>query len=263
MTDLSYSRAGSGSALVFVHGYLGASLQWANQMACFGSCRDVICPDLAGFGASAKLTARQSIEAHAQDVLALLDCLGVDRFDLVGHSMGGMVVQEMVRLAPDRVSSLVLYGTGPQGVLPGRFETIAESRARLLQEGLAKTASRIAATWFLHGEVAVDFALCDGFGQQASMQAALASLLAWEAWDGRASLANIKCPTLVLWGSHDRSYGWSQPEALWRNIAGADLAVVPNAAHIVHLEKSRMFNELLADFYSLNLKTGDGFLLTE
>lgn len=253
MAELSFKRAGSGPALVLVHGYLGASMMWANQMARFGQCRDVICPDLAGFGASARLAAPESIESHARNVLSLLDRLGVDTFDLLGHSMGGMIVQEMVRLAPDRVSKLVLYGTGPQGVLPGRFETIAHSRARLLQDGLAKIASRIAATWFLHGETAEAFAMCESLGQQASLQAALASLHAWENWDGRKSLANIKCPTLVLWGSHDKSYGWSQPEALWRGIAGADLAVVPGAAHNVHLEKSHIFNALLADFLSIEL----------
>lgn len=251
MTRLSFSRTGTGPALVFVHGYLGASGVWADQMAQFGSFRDVICPDLAGFGASARLHAPDTITGHAQQVLDLLDRLAVDRFDLVGHSMGGMIAQDMVRLAPERVRRLVLYGTGPQGVLPGRFETIAQSRARLLQDGLAATTDRIAATWFLHGSKAPSFALCASLGRQASLQAALASLQAWENWDGRDHLAAIGCPTLVLWGSHDRSYNWSQPEALWRGIAGADLAVIPSTAHNVHLEKPQLFNTLVADFLAL------------
>ncbi|MDP3961456.1 MAG: alpha/beta hydrolase [Pseudorhodobacter sp.] len=252
MPNLSFKRTGNGAALVLVHGYLGGSAMWAAQMARFSPFRDVICPDLAGFGDSAALTAPASIEAHAQDVLALLDRLEVEKFDLLGHSMGGMIVQEMVRLAPIRVSKLVLYGTGPQGVLPGRFETIAQSRARLLQDGVAATARRIAATWFQHGEQAEAFALCQALGQQASLQAALASLQAWESWDGRENLSAIESPTLVIWGSHDRSYGWSQPEALWRGIPGADLAVVPNAAHNVHLEKPQIFDTLLADFFGMD-----------
>lgn len=246
--DLAFKRAGSGPALVLVHGYLGGSDVWAGQMAAFGESHDVICPDLAGFGASAHLAAPDRIEGHARNVLVLLDLLGVDTFDLLGHSMGGMIVQEMVRLAPDRIRKLVLYGTGPQGVLPGRFETIAQSRARLATDGLAETASRIAATWFLHGRDAEAFALCQELARRASLQAALASLDAWENWDGRTALAAIECPTLVLWGCHDRSYGWSQPEALWRGIKGAELAVVPGAAHNVHLEKPAIFNMLLADF---------------
>lgn len=252
MSGLSFQRIGAGPALVLVHGYLGGSAVWSDQMARFGHSRDVICPDLAGFGASAAQPAPDSIEGHARDVLALLDQLGVSEFDLLGHSMGGMIVQEMTRLAPQRVRKLILYGTGPQGVLPGRFETIAQSRARLLQDGLEATASRIAATWFLHGDGASAYPLCRSLGAQASLQAALASLTAWENWDGRRALAQISCPTLVLWGSHDRSYGWSQPETLWRGIALADLAVVPGVAHNVHLEKPHIFNALLADFLSLD-----------
>lgn len=253
MTDLSFKRAGSGPTLVLVHGYLGASAIWADQLAQFAQNHDVICPDLAGFGASASLVAPDSIEGHARNVLALLDRLGVDRFELLGHSMGGMIVQEMTQLTPHRISKLVLYGTGPQGVLPGRFETITQSRERLSKDGLAKTARRIAATWFLHGDAAKAFPLCRHLGLQASLQAALASLTAWENWDGRRALADITCPTLVLWGSHDRSYGWSQPEALWRGIPGADIAVVPGTAHNVHLEKPPLFNMLIADFLAADL----------
>ena len=245
---LAYQRKGQGPTLVLVHGYLAGSAIWAAQIEAFSRDYDVICPDLAGFGASADLTAPDSIQGHAQLVLDLLDHLQIDQVDLLGHSMGGMIVQSMAVMAPARLRSLILYGTGPQGVLPGRFETIAQSRARITEQGLATTARRIAATWFLEGEKAAGFALCDRLGQQACLQAALASLTAWEGWDGRSSLADITARTLVLWGSQDRSYDWSQPEALWRGIAGADLSVVPQCAHNVHLEKPKLFNTLLADF---------------
>ncbi|MCB2125237.1 MAG: alpha/beta fold hydrolase [Rhodobacteraceae bacterium] len=246
--QLAYTRAGTGTPLVLVHGYLGGAAMWQGQVTALAARHDVICPDLAGFGESAGLVAPTSIAGHAEAVLGLLDDLGIARFDLLGHSMGGMVVQEMVRRAPSRVGKLVLYGTGPQGVLPGRFESIAESRASLLEQGMGPTARRIAATWFLQGEAAEGFALCAALGQKVSLTTALACLDAWEGWDGRAALAEIRTPTMVIWGSHDRSYNWSQPEALWRGIAGADLAVVPGAAHNVHLEKPALFNAVLADF---------------
>ena len=245
---LAYQRKGQGPTLVLVHGYLAGSAIWAAQIEAFCGDYDVICPDLAGFGASADLTALDSIQGHARLVLDLLDSLQIDRFDLLGHSMGGMIVQAMAVLAPARLRNLILYGTGPQGVLPGRFETIAQSRARITTQGLAATARRIAATWFLLGEQAAGFDLCHRLGQQAQVQAALASLTAWESWDGRPALRDITARSLVLWGSHDRSYDWSQPEALWRGIADADLAVVPNCAHNVHLEKPALFNSLVSDF---------------
>jgi len=96
------------------------------------------------------------------------------------------------------------------------------------------------------------FALCHALGQRVSLQAARASLQAWEGWDGRANLEAIESPALVIWGSHERSDGWSQPEALWRGIPGADLAVVPNTAHKVHLENPQIFDALLADFFGMD-----------
>jgi len=86
--------------------------------------------------------------------------------------------------------------------------------------------------------------MCEGV----TMQTALASLSAWESWDGRAALSTIGAKTLVLWGSRDRSYEWSQPERLWRSIPRSDLAVVPGAAHFVHMEKPHLFNAIVAEF---------------
>lgn len=248
--ELAIRRVGQGRPLVLVHGYFGGSAVWDRQIARFSTTHDVICPDLAGFGDSAALIAPDSITGHAHAVLTSLDGKGIDSFDLLGHSMGGMVAQEIARLAPDRIRSLVLYGTGPMGVLPGRFETIAASRARLQRDGIEATVRRIAATWFLNTESAAGFAPSVAIGCRASLQAALASLDAWERWDGRDALSALVCPTLILWGSHDQSYPWSQVQMLWQGIAGADLAVVPGAAHAVHLEKPSLFDNLLADFLS-------------
>lgn len=80
------------------------------------------------------------------------------------------------------------------------------------------------------------------------MQAALAIVIAWEGWDGRSRLSDIRARTLAIGDNHDRSYDWPQPEALWRAIPGADLSVVPEVAHNVYLEKPRLFNGLVVDF---------------
>lgn len=234
--------------LVFVHGYLGGSPQWAAQVKAFADHFDVVTPDLPGFGLNRDLEAPETIGGFAEYVLVELERRGVDRFHLVGHSMGGMIVQEMARLAPTRIERLVLYGTGPVGLLPGRFETIDESRRRVVEEGVDVTGPRIAATWFLHGEAADGYQVCAELAVRASEQAALAGLSAMESWSGVAALKDIAMPTLVLWGDGDRAYQWSQPQQLWREIAGARLAVVPGCSHAVHLEKPRIFNELLRDF---------------
>jgi len=245
---LNVTRAGSGDPLVLVHGYLGGSSQWAAELEVFGRHLDVIAPDLPGFGKSRHLESPDRIEGYASAVLEALDRLGVQRFHLLGHSMGGMIVQEMVRLAPARVDRLVLYGTGPLGLLPGRFETMARSRERLAEDGVDATARRISATWLLHRERSPHAQALGDLAAQASTQAAEAGLWAMERWDGRTNLPHITQPTLIVWGDQDRSYQWPQIEALWRGIAQASLAVLPHCAHALHLEYPQLFHSLLLDF---------------
>ena len=64
-----------------------------------------------------------------------------------------MIAQEMVALAPERVDRLVLYGTGANGSMPGRFEAIEESRSKVRGQGVELTARNIAASWFLNARV--------------------------------------------------------------------------------------------------------------
>jgi 2-hydroxy-6-oxonona-2,4-dienedioate hydrolase len=249
-TALPYRRAGAGPVLVLVHGFLGGSAQWEAELEHLRHRFDVIAPDLAGYGDASHLSAPDSIETHAWSVLATLDQLGVVQFHLLGHSMGGMVVQEIVRLAPARVRRLVLYATGPQGSIPGRFETLARSRERLAEDGLERTARRTSATWLLDREASPAFERLAALACRASPQAAHAGLCAMEGWDGRANLSAIEQPTLVIWGEGDRSYGWTQIELLWRTIPAASLAVLPACAHALHLERTALFHALLLEFLS-------------
>ena len=250
---LQYRRKGEGFPLVLVHGYLGGSGMWADQIATFADSYDVIAPDLAGFGDSGHLVSPATIDAHACSVLDLLSDLGIERFHLLGHSMGGMIVQQMAALAGERISRLILYGTGPVGRLPDRFETMDQSRRRLADDGVEAAALRIAATWFVTGSHAKGFGVCAEEGLKASLEAARNGLTAMEHWDGRSALSAIKSPTLVLWGDWDRSYSWPQPEALWKNIPDSSLAVVPGCAHNVHMEKPDLFNRLVGDFLTERL----------
>ncbi len=235
-------------SLVFVHGYLGGSQQWPEQVKALSNDFRVITPDLPGFGLSDKMQTPETINGLAQYVLDELDKAGVDRFHLVGHSMGGMIVQEMTAIAPERVEKLVLYGTGSIGKMPGRFETIEESRQRLMQDGVKATARRIAATWFLHGEDSASYEGCAAIALMAQQQAALSCLSAMESWSGVSALPKIESPTLILWGDGDRAYLWQQTEQLWRDIKTSSLAVIPGCSHAVHLEKPALFNAMLHDF---------------
>lgn len=247
---LPHRRKGRGPTLVFVHGYLGGAAQWEAEIARYSTNYDVIAPDLPGFGAAADRLGCDRIEGFAQAVIDLLDQLDVNRFILLGHSMGGMIAQEIAAHNAARVIRLVLYGTGPLGTMPDRFEPIEVSRRRLLDEGVAKTAHQIGATWFCRGEDAPGFPATRDIGAQASLQAAGAALDAMAQWDGRHALNRLTMPTLVVWGDSDRSYRWQQIESLWRNLVNGELAVIPGAAHAAHVEKPKLFHAILDGFFT-------------
>jgi pimeloyl-ACP methyl ester carboxylesterase len=247
---LPFLRAGQGKPVVLVHGYLGGSAQWQDQIAALSRAHDVIAPDLPGFGAAAHLEGPDSIGAFANAVLACLDTLGIQRFSLLGHSMGGMIVQEMAARAGERIEKLVLYGTGPLGLMPDRFEPLETSMQRLAADGVPATAERISATWFVQGARAALYPIARDLGQKANPQAAKNALVAMRDWDGRAALAGFSMPCRIIWGDQDRSYKWPQIDALWRGIPDVGLAVVPGASHAVHLEKPQIFNALIEDFFA-------------
>ena len=159
-----------------------------------------------------------------------------------------MIVQEMMATAPERVEKLILYGTGASGVLPGRFESIAESKRRAQQDGAQATARRISATWFLDLEKSPAYEACAAIAERSSSQAIDAGLDAMDVWTRVDNLGRISVPTLVVWGDKDRTYNWAQTEELWTSISGSQLAVVPGCAHAVHMEKPEIFNAIIEDF---------------
>ena len=128
MQDLYIGDIGKGFPLVLVHGFLGSSKMWEPQIKFFKNNFRVITPDLPGFGKSKKVKSCNSIQSIANLLLETLQNKKIDKFHLLGHSMGGMVVQEMAKKSGDKISKLVCYSTGPRGEMPGRFETVDQSR---------------------------------------------------------------------------------------------------------------------------------------
>ena len=258
MANLPFIRKGIGPTLVLVHGYLGGAAQWAREIRRLSRDFDVIAPNLPGFGEACDLDGCVSIDDMASAVLYLLDVLGVREFRLLGHSMGGMIAQAMARKRPERVAQLILYGTGPLGLMPDRFEPLAVSRERLLEDGVAASIKRVGATWFILGQDAPGYPMLCKIGAQAGRTAALRALDAMAVWDGRDALASLSMPALVIWGDTDRSYRWPQVEHLWTRMPDASLAVLPRTSHAAHLEKPTLFLEVLRDFLMETVPAGRG-----
>ena len=248
MQDTYIGDEGKGFPLVLVHGFLGSSKMWKPQIDFFKDHFRIITPDLPGFGKSNKAKSHNSIQSIANLLINCLEEKKIYKFHLLGHSMGGMIVQEMAKKIGDKISKLVCYSTGPRGEMPGRFENVDESRKNLQKNGLETMARNIAKTWFIKGENAKYFDVCIETGKQTSMEAVDNFLVAFKNWNGVDALKNIKNETLIIWGDQDKSYNFEQVQTLEKNIENSKLIIFKNCAHNVHLEQPDQFNKTIKDF---------------
>ena len=248
MKKIYIDDVGSGFPLVLVHGYLGSSEMWCNQRDYFSkSCR-VISPALPGFGESSSAQSLNSINQMAQFVINIIEEKKIQKFNLLGHSMGGMIVQEISKIIGDRVNKLICFATGSIGEIPGRFETIDETRKKLKEDGAEISFSRVPKKWFVKGDKDKNYYLCENAVKNVSLETADNALIAMKNWSGKDNLKNIKNDTLIVWGDKDTSYNFEQVDTLNKNIKNSRLEIFENCSRNVHLEQVEKFNILIKDF---------------
>ena len=250
MSNIYVDDLGEGFPFVLVHGYLGSSEMWTFQKEFFSKDYRVITPALPGFGESHNVKSLDSINKMAKEIINILNQKKIDKFNLIGHSMGGMIVQEITKLIGDRVNKLICFATGSIGDIPGRFETMDETREKLKKEGAQLSFSRVPLKWFVKGDKDKNYFLCENAVKNVSLEAADNALLAMKNWRGKENLKNIKNDTLIIWGDKDTSYNFDQVDTLNKNIKNSRLEIFKDCAHNVHLEQPDQFNNLVKEFIS-------------
>lgn len=245
---LNYRRTGKGPVLVIQHGFLGGLDYWAPQVRYFARDFDVITPDLPGFAGSGGMSPPTTVAGFAPILIDFLDRLSIKRFTIMGHSLGGMVVQQMALDFPDRVERLILYGTAAIGGAPGRFESIDDSIKRVLATGISTHADKLVPTWFANGANDPYYAMCRKAGEGLTAESAVKIMKAASTWDITARLGEIKAPTLVICGDRDRACRPDHSIKAWQTIPNASLSIIPGCAHCAHLERPDIFNAIVGDF---------------
>jgi pimeloyl-ACP methyl ester carboxylesterase len=248
---VAYRRAGSGSALVLLHGFTQDSRIWRPQLEGMSDEFSVIAWDAPGAGGSDDPFEPFGIEDWASDLAGFLDALEIGRAHVVGLSWGGLLAQELYRRAPTVVRSLVLADTyaGWKGSLP---DAVADERlAACLRESLLPPSEFVAR--YLPGMFsdAVTPEIGDELGAiMAEFHPAgfrmMASALA-EA-DTRDLLPLIQAPTLLIWGDEDARSPLSVLRQFAGAIPGAQATVLRGAGHVSNLERPHEFDAAVRAF---------------
>ncbi|MFD9041823.1 alpha/beta fold hydrolase [Streptomyces bottropensis] len=223
-------RDGDGVPLVFVHGWTANRHRWDHQVAHFSGKRRVIRLDLRGHGESRGPGVR-TIEELARDVLALLDHLEVERFVLVGHSMGGMISQTITLAHPERVERLVLVNS---------IGRMTYSRGLLMA-----VSTRVPFKLFVAANIQRAFA--PGHPREEIRSYIRASAAtprevvmtlygAMRAFDVLDRLGEISTPTLLVHGYHDIQLPVSQMLRMAKACQDAEVRIL-DAGHELPVEK--------------------------
>jgi pimeloyl-ACP methyl ester carboxylesterase len=220
---IAYETIGTGKSKVLVlHGWFGDErmldpLRPSLSTDEFTYC----CPAYRGMGKSRAIAGKYTMDEIAADAIAVADALGWDRFALIGHSMGGMAVQNVLRKAPERVRGLVAVTPVPASGVPLEGETLAlfEGAAADLGKREAildfSTGNRLSPTWIRR--------MAKQSWDNADPAAFAAYLTAWTRTDISAAVKGLPTRVLAIVGENDASL---TPEVM----KATYLASYPNAA---------------------------------
>lgn len=258
--QMHYQDVGQGDVIVLGHSYLWDSTMWAPQIEALSQHYRCIVPDLWAHGQSdAAPAAMRNLKDYAQHILALMDHLAVESFSVLGLSVGGMWGAELVALAPQRVTSLVLMdtfvGLEPevthakyfhmldaisqlQAVPAAVVETVvplffARQAAENTPQLLADFSRKLAA---LSGEHAVEMARIGRmvFGRR----------------DLFDEVEKFALPVLIAVGAEDTPRPVLESYLMNDSISGSELVVIPQAGHISNLEQPQFVSEMLLRFFA-------------
>lgn len=244
-----YRRRGRGPAVVLLHGFASSSLFWSGLMDALQADFDLIAPDWPGFGAAGRQQPYRRLQDFAAGLVALADELGLERMHVVGHSMSGFVVQELLCRHPERLDRAVLYGAGLNVNRGRRFESVAQTLQRLQAEGTDAAARRVVDSWFADAaRSAAARAACLEAAAGMSAEGAAAAIEATQDADYTGKLRGCATPALVLSGEAERSHPPASALELYHALGNAHLCILPLCGHAAHLEQPLWFEGVLREF---------------
>lgn len=253
------AKAGSGRPLLLLHGWPEFWLSWEPVMARLASRFTLYAPDLRGFGDSDKPDGPFGPDQQAADMVALMDALGLKQAGIVGHDVGGALMQPLARNAPERIAGLFFFdfvypGIGPRMAEPARLNNIWYQSFHQMEMaptlvGASRETCRIYISHFLrnwsHRKDAFDDvveAFTDNFLKPGNLEGGFAHYKAAHAgrvrmMQGEApKLPPIDVPACVRWAEHDPLFPYAWTDRLGETFSNLDVAMFAGVGHFPHRE---------------------------
>jgi pimeloyl-ACP methyl ester carboxylesterase len=235
---------GDGRPLLLLHGWGVSSELFDPILDALEQGRRLIVPDLPGFGATTEPDTPWSVHDYAAWCVALLDRLGVERCDLIGHSNGGRIGIVMAATYPGRIERMVLTasaGIRPRQTLRGAARVRSYKALRMVERsGLLPKAVRQAARRRAEQRGSADYRAVSGV-----MRGTLVRIVNE---DLTRDLPNLHLPVLLIWGDKDAETPIADGQLMERLIPDAGLVVFEGAGHYAYLEQAARFCRIVEVF---------------
>jgi len=260
---IHYIRQGKGQPVLLLHGWPGFWYDWRRVIPELAKYADVIAPDFRGFGDSDKPD-RPAAETYTpqtftEDMVALLDQLGIEKTIVVAHDIGATVAQYMARTIPDRIDSLVLLNPPYPGIGARRFEPSAQKECwyqhlhnlpwsdQMIgynRDTVRLYLSHFYDHWVGRKEAILPDelnAIIDKYSRPGAIRSSIAYYRARSSMRGKEAESSpqsiiIQQPTIVLWGEADPVIPSVWSDRLHEYFSDLTLHLLPGVGHFVPIE---------------------------
>ena len=248
-TSLAYEVIGPGDGdwIVFAHGGEGTRLHWWQQVAHFAVDRRCLIYDARGHGASPGGPAPTSDNPMRDDLLALLDHIGIVRATMIGHSMGGLAVSGLARSHPSRVERLIMSDS-PFGFATAELAAWAADMIVRIDGGFA-VLDHLYAPGFADREPALSY-LYQALNRLNPPRLGPTGMAAYETWRDQPAgdYRAFAVPALFIVGAMDALTPPPLITATARAIGGARLVEIAGAGHSTYAERADAYNDAIGEF---------------
>ena len=260
-----YLHAGSGRPMLLIHGLLGSSANWRNNIVALAQHASVYAIDMVNMGKSQRVEGLDAgLRASANRIVAIMDALDLVEADIVAHSHGGAVALMLAALHPRRVHRLILFAPAnpychSSDLMARIYSTPWGGFLACMLPYLPAPIQRIALGEMYGGpDRVVDSCLqeiVDGLRSPCTLRHVLCIVRCWFAERAtlKSALRRVKrIPTLLVWGDRDCTVSLSSGNMLKRRLRGSELIVLRGGGHSVFEETPEEANRIMLEWLGLH-----------